>query len=57
MNIMKFRYFVVPNHFIIHNPHESSKWSKSERDYTHIIVQQISKVYSRELKLVFDDRI
>lgn len=54
MDLMKFKFFVDPNHFIVHNPHELSSWSKKERDYTHIIVQHLSKLYTRQLRQVFE---
>ena len=34
MNLMGFKYFVLPDHFITHLWHKQSPWSKKERQIT-----------------------
>jgi GT2 family glycosyltransferase len=55
MNMLGFRYFVLPNNFIIHLKHHYGDWSTKERDSSYEYVQRIFTKTKKDLEVQFYD--
>jgi drug/metabolite transporter (DMT)-like permease len=50
---MGFKYFVAPNHFLIHLKHAEGTWSKTERNTAAALIVKYNSDFKKELRILF----